>query len=112
MQGLHYRDCRRGEHVPDLPFVIVNREGCHVDFTGIGKLWDAHTVASVRWARRDNGGVAAAPIAAFGGSPCAGGGGCIVRRKRRERARQRLRPCSRRTVREGRKKDGFGALDR
>ena len=24
-----------GDRVPDLPFVIVNREGCHVDLTGI-----------------------------------------------------------------------------
>jgi hypothetical protein len=27
-----------GNHVPDLPFVIVNREGCHVDLTGICEL--------------------------------------------------------------------------
>ena len=27
--NLHDRDCRRGEHVPDLPFVIVDREGGH-----------------------------------------------------------------------------------
>jgi hypothetical protein len=33
-----------------------------------------------------------------------------LRRKRRERARQRLQPCSRRTVRDGRKKDGFGVV--
>jgi hypothetical protein len=38
-------------------FGIVDREGCHVDFTGIGELWGAQTVASVRWALRDNGGV-------------------------------------------------------
>jgi hypothetical protein len=37
-----------GAHVPDLPFVIVNRVGCHVDLTGIGKLWDAQTLASLR----------------------------------------------------------------
>ena len=38
-----------GQHVPDLHFVIVNRLGCHVDLTGIGELWDAQTLASVRW---------------------------------------------------------------
>ena len=36
-----------GDHVPDLPFFIVNRVGCHVDLTGIAELWDAQTVASV-----------------------------------------------------------------
>ena len=34
--------------MPDLPFVIVDREGCHVDFTGIGELWEPQTDASVR----------------------------------------------------------------
>ena len=37
--------------MPYLPF--VDREGCHVDFTGIGELWDAQTVASVCWGLRD-----------------------------------------------------------
>ena len=40
--------------MPDLAFVLVDREGCHVDFTGIGELWDAQTVASVRWRLRGN----------------------------------------------------------
>ena len=46
-----------GNHVPDLPFVIVNRVGCHVDLTGIAELWDGPTVAAIRWGLRDNGGV-------------------------------------------------------
>jgi len=37
-----------GDLSPDLPFVIVNREGCHIDLTGIGQLWDGPTVASIR----------------------------------------------------------------
>ena len=37
-----------GAHVPDLPFVIVNRVGRHVYLTGIGELWDAQTLASLR----------------------------------------------------------------
>jgi hypothetical protein len=44
--------------VPDLPFVIVNREGCHVDLTGIEELWAANTVAAIRW---DCGATAAHP---------------------------------------------------
>jgi hypothetical protein len=42
--------------VPDLPF--VDREGYHVDFTGIGELWEPQTDASVRTrGLPDNGGV-------------------------------------------------------
>jgi hypothetical protein len=29
-----------GDHVPDLPFVIVDRQAATVDLTGIGELWD------------------------------------------------------------------------
>jgi hypothetical protein len=42
--------------VPDPPFIIVDRDSCYVDFTGISELWDAQTVASVA-GTFDNGGV-------------------------------------------------------
>ena len=43
--------------MPDLPFVIVDRRGCHVDLTGIGELWDGPTTARVQWGLRNNGGI-------------------------------------------------------
>jgi hypothetical protein len=36
-----------GGHQPQLPFVIVDREGRHVDLTGIGELWDGPSVYNV-----------------------------------------------------------------
>jgi hypothetical protein len=36
-----------GGHQPQLPFVIVDREGRHLDLTGIGELWDGPTVYNV-----------------------------------------------------------------
>src|SRR5580700_7506866 len=59
-----------------------------------------------------------------GGGPCPGGGGCIACERNEEeqrapvppkpqRRRKRLQPCSRRTVRHGRKeKDEVGAVER
>ena len=46
-----------GDHVPDLPFVIVNRQGIHVDLTGIGELWDEPTTAMVQWGLINNAGI-------------------------------------------------------
>ena len=40
-----------GDDVPPLPFVIVDRRGCHVDCKGLGELWDP-TVAKVEWGLR------------------------------------------------------------
>jgi len=46
-----------GDHHVDgkgnLPFVIIDRTGVHVDLTGIGQLWDAPTVARIDWGLRD-----------------------------------------------------------
>ena len=36
-----------GDHVPDLPFVIVNREGCHVD--GVDSYKDPEIDESSRY---------------------------------------------------------------
>jgi hypothetical protein len=50
-------EIRAGDHVPDLPFVIVNRQGIHVDLTGIGELWDGPTTAMVQWGLISNAGI-------------------------------------------------------
>jgi hypothetical protein len=50
-------EIRAGNHVPDLPFVIVNLQGIHVDLAGIGELWDGPTTAMVRWGLRNNAGI-------------------------------------------------------
>jgi hypothetical protein len=50
-------EIRAGDHVPDLPFVIVNRQGIHLDLTGIGELWDGPTTTMVVWGLRNNAGI-------------------------------------------------------
>jgi hypothetical protein len=51
-------EIRAGAHLPDLPFIVVNRQGIHADLTGIGELWDGPTTTQVVWGLRDNGGIA------------------------------------------------------
>jgi hypothetical protein len=58
-KGLRDEGSLNGEHEPDLPFVIVDRQGCHVDLPGIGELWDGPIVARVL---RDRGGTSLGPV--------------------------------------------------
>lgn len=42
-----------GEHVPPIPFFIVDAVGCHVDLSNVvGQLWDP-TVARIDWGLQD-----------------------------------------------------------
>lgn len=36
----------------NLPYMVVDRLGLHVDLVGIGQLWDAPTVSRVEWGLR------------------------------------------------------------
>lgn len=38
-----------GDHIPNLPFMIVDKHGLHVDLSNVtGELWDP-TVAKIEW---------------------------------------------------------------
>lgn len=42
-----------GDHVPPIPFIVVDGTGCHVDLSNVGgQLWDP-TVAKIEWGLTD-----------------------------------------------------------
>ena len=44
-------DIVNGAHNPALPFVIIDRQGLHVDLSAVqGELWYPNTVARITWA--------------------------------------------------------------
>lgn len=49
----HHIHILGGDHDPPYPFVIVDRDGRHVDLSKVvGQLWDEPTVSEIEWGRR------------------------------------------------------------
>jgi hypothetical protein len=54
MSGTDFVEILNGVNDPPHPFMVVNRNGVHVDMTQVeGELYDANTVARVVWGMRD-----------------------------------------------------------